>query len=185
MIDLGKPGAQAPDGPLNRGVAADQSPFSAEVPGRRIPVLNVDQSESRALPLNNLQRADMKSGSLASAVGGRLAHQGGLCALLEHDQRVAEIDPSFVGQPDQTEQRSLDLDSPRHVKQRSAGPERGVEGREDIVRRLHCVGHQISAQPVRDGRATAWSRPMKTAPSSFPGSAWRTAWPLTCWIPVP
>ena len=52
----------------------------------------------------------MQAGSLAPAARGRLADQRGLGPFLEHDQRVAEVDTTLVGQPDQAEQRGLDLD---------------------------------------------------------------------------
>ena len=100
------------------------------------------------MALHDLERPDVKSGSLAPALGGRLADQGCLGPFLEDDQRVAEIDTTLVGQPDQAEERGFDLDPPGDVEQRPAGPERRVEGGEDIVGGRHGLGQQIPANQV-------------------------------------
>ena len=100
-----------------------------------VPVLDVDQPEPGALALQDLEGPDVQPGRLAAAAAGRLADERRLGTFLEHDQRVAEVDATLVGQPHQAEQRGLDLNAPGDVEQRSAGPERGVQGGEDVVGR--------------------------------------------------
>ena len=90
----------------------------------------------------------MKAWSLAPAARGRFADQGGLGPFLEDDQRVAEVDTTLVGQPDQAEQRRFDLDALGDIKQCPAGPERRVQGGEEIVGGLHGLGQQIPANQV-------------------------------------
>ena len=69
LVDLGQPRAQAADGPLERGVAADDRALPAEVPGRLVPVLDVDQPEPRALRQEDLESADVQRRGFASARG--------------------------------------------------------------------------------------------------------------------
>src|SRR5271157_3034042 len=90
----------------------------------------------------------MKSWSLAPGARGRFADQGCLGPLLEDDERVAEIDSTLMGQPDQAEQRGFDLEPPGDIKQCPAGPERRVQGGEDIVGGLHSLGQKIPANYV-------------------------------------
>ena len=166
-----------------RGVPAHEGPLAAEVPGRRIPVLDVHQPEPGALALEDLEGPDVEPGRLAPRAGGRLADERRLGILLEHDQRMAEIDTTLVGQAHQAEQWRLDLNAPGHVKQRTAGPERGVQGGEDVVRRGHRLGHQVAADQlgmVLDGLVQV-EEDRAAQPA---GSACRTAVPLTCSIPV-
>ena len=62
LVDLGQTRAQAADGPLQRGVAADDGPLAAEVPGGVVPVLDVDQPELRSLRQEDLERPDVQPG---------------------------------------------------------------------------------------------------------------------------
>ena len=90
----------------------------------------------------------MKSWSLAPGARGRFADQGCLGPFLEDDERVAEIDTTLMGQPNQAEERGFDLEPPGDIKQCPAGPERRVQGGEDIVGGLHGLGQKIPANQV-------------------------------------
>ena len=140
--------AQAADGPLQRGVAADQGPLAAEVPGRVVPVLDVDQPEPCALRQEDLDGADVERRSFAITPPGRLADQRGFGPVLEHDERVAQVDPPLLGQADQAEQRGLERHALGHVEQRAAGPERRVQGREDVVGGSDGLGQQVAFQQL-------------------------------------
>ena len=79
-------------------------------------------------PCDDLDRPDVQAG--ASPRSGRrcLADQGRLGPLFEHDQRVAQVDTALAGQPDQAEQRGLDLDAPgarKATSRRSRTPRGG------------------------------------------------------------
>ncbi len=93
LVDLRQPGAEAADGPLDRGIGADQGPLAAEVPGRGVPVLEVDEPELRPPADEQLDRPGVQGRGVAPADAGGLADEGGLGPLLEHDQRVVEVDP--------------------------------------------------------------------------------------------
>ena len=60
LVDLGEPRPEPADGPLQRGVAADDGPLAAEVPGRVVPVLDVDEPEPGSLRQEDLERADVQ-----------------------------------------------------------------------------------------------------------------------------
>ena len=136
LVDLGEPRAQAADGPLQRGVAADDGPLAAEVPGGVVPVLDVDQPEPRALRRGRPRRPRRGApGASPPPAPGRLADQRGLGPVLEHDERVAQVDAAPLGQADQAEQRGLELHALGHVEQRPARPERRVQRREEVVAR--------------------------------------------------
>ena len=81
------------------------------MPGRRIPVLDIDQAEPRAFALHDLERADMEPRNFAPLAGGRLANQGCLGPFLENDESMAQINATFMSQTDQAEQRVFDLDA--------------------------------------------------------------------------
>ena len=99
--------------------------------------------------------------------------QGRLGPLLQHDQRVVQVDPPSAEQADQAEQRGLDLHPLRDVEQRPAGPERRVQGREGVGRRVRRPRSAGSARAARDAPSTAVARSTKTAPPSLAGSAVR------------
>src|SRR5271157_4498473 len=90
----------------------------------------------------------MKSWSLAPGSRGRFADQDCLGPFLEDDERVAEIDTTLMGQPNQAEERGFDLEPPGDVKQCPAGPERRMQGGEDIVGGPHGLGQKIPANQV-------------------------------------
>ncbi len=90
LIDLGQARSETADGPLQRGIAADDRSLAAEVPGRLVPVLDVDQSQLRALRQEDFESADVQPGGFASPLPARLAHQSRLGPFFEHDQRVAQ-----------------------------------------------------------------------------------------------
>ena len=108
-------------------------------------------SRSRALRQEDLERPRREGRSLGPRRSpGRFADQGGLGPFLEHDQRVAQVDAALMGQPDQAEQRGFELDPPGHIEQRPAGPERRVQGGEDIVGGRDGLGQQIPVERARD-----------------------------------
>ena len=135
--------------PLENRVAADHGALAAEVPGGRIPVLDVHQPQPGALALHHFQGADVQPWFFASARGGRFADQGCLGTLFKHDQGMAEIGFAVMSQSDQAEQRRLNLDAPGHVKQRTASPERGVQRGEDIIGGFDDVGQQVTLEKIR------------------------------------
>ena len=61
---------------------------------------------------------------------------------------MAEVDTPSWANPDQAEQRRLDLNAPGDVKQRAAGPEGGVQGGEDVVRGRDGLGHAGTADQL-------------------------------------
>ena len=177
LVDLGEPGAQAAHGPLDRGVRSDQGPLPAEVPGRGVPVLDVDELELRPLAHEQLDRPGMERGDFPSGHAGGLADERGLGAFLEDDKQVVEVHAPGVRQADEAEQRGLDLDAPRHVEQRAARPEcRTWRAREGIgvERRRRRSGSSVrgsrddpsppmpdqrgSPRRVSRGRPPGWAR---------------------------
>jgi hypothetical protein len=66
------------------------------VPGRGIPVLDVDQLEPRAFALQDLECPDMQTRSFRSLALGRFADEGRLGPFLEHDERMTEIDTTLM-----------------------------------------------------------------------------------------
>ena len=118
-----------------RGVAADDGALPAEVPGGVVPVLDVDQPEPRPCARKTSSAPACRAGPRLAPRAGRLADQRGLGPVLEHDERVVQVDAALPGQADQAEQRGLELHALRHVEQRPAGPERRVQRREEVVGR--------------------------------------------------
>ena len=97
LVDLGQPRPETADGPLQRGIAADDGALAAEVPGGIVPVLDIDQPEVRSLRQEDFERADVQAlGSSTGPQPARLAHQRGLGPFFEHDQRVAHVNAARV-----------------------------------------------------------------------------------------
>ena len=148
LVDLGQPRAQAADGPLQRGIAADHGPLPAEVPGGVVPVLDVDQPEPCAPapgrpPGARVERrrpppprpavSRTRVASAPSSSTTRVWLRSTLPALR---------------QADQAEQRGLDLHPLGHVEQRPARPERRVQRREEVVARGNGLGQQVSFEEL-------------------------------------
>ena len=98
--------------------------------------------------MHHLDCPDMESWILAAGGRGRFADQGCLSTFLENDERVAKIDTPIMGQSNQAEQWSFNLDSSGDIKQSPAGPERRVEGRKNVVAWLYGLGHEVPAYQV-------------------------------------
>ena len=108
LIDLGQPRSQTADGPLDRGIGGDESPLAAEMPGGVVPVLDVDELELGTLTDEQLDGSRMQGrGVAATRLARGLADQGRLGPLLEHHERMVEVDPPARSRAsaDQREQR--------------------------------------------------------------------------------
>ena len=92
------------------------------MPGRLVPVLDVDEPEIRLAP-RNLDGADVECLSLIAPLPARFADQGGLGPVLEHHQRMAQVDTPLPRQADQAENGRLDRDPFGHIEQRTTRPE--------------------------------------------------------------
>ncbi len=136
LVDLGEPRAQAADGPLQRGVAPDQGPLAAEVPGRVVPVLDIDQPEPRALRQEDLDRPDVE----------RLAPRRHRDRPIRGPEWLRPLPRARRGcgsdrhaprwaRPTRLNSGALDRDPLGHVEQRPARPERRMQRREDVVGR--------------------------------------------------
>ena len=92
LVDLRQAAAQRADGPLERGVAADQCPLMGKMPNAGPPVLQVDVAQAGPGADVDFDRPAMQAaGDSPSGLAG-LGQDGRLGALVQHDQRVAEID---------------------------------------------------------------------------------------------
>src|SRR5262249_5560051 len=63
LVDLREPPAEAADRPLQRGIGGDEGTFATEVPGPRVPVLDVDEPEPGAATHEELDRSTVEGGS--------------------------------------------------------------------------------------------------------------------------
>ena len=133
LVDLGQAAAQGADGPLQRGVGADQGLVVGEVPHARAPVLQVDVAQAGAAAQQDFDRPAMEAAGLGRGAG-RLGQHGRLGAVFQHDERVAQVDA--VGRHGREDvQRPLDDHALGHDQQRAAGPAGGVQGGELVVER--------------------------------------------------
>ena len=118
------------------------------MPGRVVPVLDIDQLEPRTLGQEDLDGPDVERRSFSATSPGRFANQRGFGPVFEHHQRVAQVDTPLLDKADQTEERSVELHPLGHIKQCAARPERRVQRREDIVRGLDRLGQQITLEQL-------------------------------------
>ena len=184
LVDLGDPRAEAADGPLDRGVGADQGPLAAEVPGGGVPVLEVDEPEVGPVPDEQLDRPGVQRRRVGAADAGGLADEGRLGPLLQDDQGVVEVDPAPAGQPTRLNRGTSTLTP--------LGTYSKVPPVQNAAWRLEnesAVGETASGQEVAFEELgmlsfAAVARSIRIAPPSLAGSADRVGVALICSRPV-
>ena len=118
---------------------------------RGVPVLDVDEPELRPAPTNISTAPACRRRASPRPRAGRLADAAWPRPLPRARPAYGprSTRPSR-GQPDQAEQRGLDLHPLGHVEQRPAGPERRVRADEGVGRRRRRPRSGGTARAVRD-----------------------------------
>ena len=142
LVDLGQPAAQCADGPLQRGVAADERLVMGEVPDARAPILQVHVAQPCAGADEDFHRAAVQPGRRRIDAGGLGQHRG-----LAPSSSTIKAWPKSLCPGESDENMCSGCSSIDHalghVEQHAAGPAGGVQSRELVVIGIDGAGEQI------------------------------------------
>ncbi len=146
LIDFCQPAAQGGDGPLQAAIALDLAALVGEVPDSGRPVLQVDVAQPGARLDDQFDAPQVQARCVGLGAGG-LGQHGGLGAVFQHDQGVAQVGCAGRERREHV-QRAIDRDPARHVQHRAPRPPGGMQRRELVGRRIDHPGLQVRLEQI-------------------------------------